>query len=225
MPQHNTRRAFLKVISSTGFTGLVSSHSTTPTSDSTAEIPTLAASDLLIPDTAIPTIFEQYSNPDLIPLVHPVESIRQQLDSADITAKGYWKGNTRSTPQWAVVSIAMVAKKTLSRAIVEEATTQSYEGPIAKFSTDTGIMTEFEQTYSWSDRQFDWNIDMIGVSLSKDSDTDPALALREQIKIQFFDNIGLVTIIFGPGNASPSVGSLLERYAMIQSAQIPERED
>jgi hypothetical protein len=213
MPQHNTRRAFIEAL---GGVTVIRASSTTDSGD------TPSASDLLIPDTVIPTGFKQYSNPDSFPLVNPVESVDQQLDSVDISSKAYWKGDTQSIPQWAILSVAVVADETISRATVEEAITQSYEGPIATINTGTGMMTEFEQTYSWDKRNFNWDIDIIGVPLSGNSKADPTVALREQTQIRFFDQIYLVTTVFGPGNASPSVGSLLEQYANIQYDRVQE---
>ena len=215
----NTRRAFVGSLGSITLIGVPSI--TTKNDTDSGDSP--LASDLLIPDTAIPTGFRQYSNPDSFPLVKPVESACQQLDPVDITAKAYWKGDTQSIPQWAILSIAIVADGTISRATVEEAVTRSYQGPIATINADTGVGTEFEQSYSWNGRDFNWDVDIIRVPLSRNSETDSTVALREQTQIQFFDNISLVTTVFGPGNASPSVGSLLERYASIQCGQIQVR--
>lgn len=214
----NTRRAFVGSLGSITLIGVPSITGKNDTDSGESPL----ASDLLIPDTAIPTGFRQYSNPDSFPLVKPVESACQQLDSVDITAKAYWKGDTQSIPQWAILSIAIVADGTISRATVEEAITQSYEGPIATINTGTGMMTEFEQTYSWDERNFNWDIDIIGVPLSRNSKADPTVALREQTQIRFFDEIYLVTTVFGPGNALPSVGSLLEQYADIQFDRVQE---
>jgi len=174
---------------------------------------------MLVPDAAVPNRFTQYPEPDSGRFYDILTDNAPDLSNADTARVGYWDGNTQDDPHWVLSSIAIVADETLPRATVEAAAGQSNDKYVAEYDAETGPMIDFEQSRSRTDRAAEWQVDMLQTSLFGDATDDPYPIFTDLMRFQFFDNVLLGTVVFGPRAEPPGLTALLEQVATQQRTQ------
>ena len=218
MTEDNTRRTFVKAIGGASFTGIPS----TLLGRSIAEDDTNpVAAEILLPEAELPEAFDCCPGLDIhtVPFVEALQSVDSRFKSSDIAAEGYWRGTDQSNPEWVVSSLAIVTEWPLPRKIVETATGQMWDEYVAMYDEETLFFVEFEQSFSRSERVSEWGLDIIQTPHHTDLEPKTTVIYTERLRLQFFENTLIGTIVFGPTGSSPSVESLLDQYAEIQRSR------
>lgn len=211
-----TRRDWLRSVGA-GITGVATSAIISEADDSrTAR---LRARDVLVPDVAVPNRFTQYPDPDSSRFFDILTGNAPDLINADTARVGYWDGNTQDNPHWVLSSIAIIADETLPRATVEAAAGQSNDEYVAEYDAETGPMIDFEQSHSRTDGAAEWQVDMLRTPMFNDDADNANPIFTDLMRLQFFDNVLLGTVVFGPRAEPPELTTLLEQAATQQRAQ------
>ena len=215
MTEDNTRRTFVKAIGGASFTGIPGTLlGSGAAEDDTAPV----AAEMVLPKGELPESFDCCPGPDIhtIPFVETLQSVDSRFESSDIAADGYWKGTDPENPEWVVSSLAIVTAWPLSRKIVETAAGRMWDEYVAMYDDDTPFFIECEQSSSSSEHVSEWELDIIRMPHRTDIVFEAKLIYTERLRLQFFNNALIGTTVFGPTGGSPSVESLVEKYAETQ---------
>ncbi|MDB2287012.1 hypothetical protein PM038_17475 [Halorubrum ezzemoulense] len=177
----------------------------------------LKARDLLVPETVVSDRFSQYADLGSGRFFEILTEEVTALTDADTATNGYWDGGTQDNPHWTVSSMATVADDTLSRGVVEAAAGQSYDEYVADYDAETRSSIAFEQSSTRTDRGAEWQMNMLQ-TYGDDSDAT-VIRYTDRMRIQFFDNVLLGTIVFGPRQEPPELATMLEAFTTQQHAQ------
>lgn len=179
----------------------------------------LQARDLLVPETVVSDRFSQYSDLGSGRFFDILTDEVPALTDADTATNGYWDGGTQDSPHWTVSSMATVADDTLSRGPVEAAAGQSYDAYVADYNAETRPTIAFEQSSTRTDRGAEWQMNMLQTSTYSDDADDTVIRFTDRMRIQFFDNVLLGTVVFGPRQEPPALATMLEAFTTQQHAQ------
>lgn len=214
MTRHNTRRAFLQRVGAAsviGFPSRVTDENSTSAADTA-----VTAADLIIPDSAVPPGFQTAPTPDSNRFTDALAESPLDVTSTDIAVQGYWSGETQSDPKWVLSSSAIVADEPLPRKTIETAAQQAYDEYVEAYNEETTSLIDFDQSHSHSDVISDWRVDISQTSpLSNTTDAAQPI-FTDRMRHQFFGNVVLGTIAFGPTDTDPPINSLLDQYATMQ---------
>ena len=209
-----TRRDWLRTIG-VGATG-VATYPLTSGTDNDQESQ-LKARELLVPETVVSDRFSQYADLGSGRFFDILTEEVPALTDADTVTNGYWDGGTQDNPHWTVSSMAIVADDTLSRGPVEAAARQSYDEYVADYDAETRSSIAFEQSTTRTDRGAEWQMNMLQ-TYGDDSDAT-VIRFTDRMRIQFFDNVLLGTVVFGPRQEPPELATMLEAFTTQQHAQ------
>jgi len=215
MTEDNTRRTFVKAISGASFTGIPGTLlGSGAAEDDTAPV----AAEMVLPKGELPESFDCCPGPDIhtIPFVETLQSVDSRFESSDIAAEGHWKGTDPKNPEWVVSSLAIVTGWPLSRKIVETAASQMWDEYIVEYNDETPLFVEVEQSHSRGEEASEWGLDIFRTPFDTAKRSEPTPLYTERLRLQFFEEVLIGTIVFGPVGSSPSVDSLLEQYAGVQ---------
>jgi hypothetical protein len=197
-----------------GVTGVVTHGITTGTDDATE--PRLRARDVIISETAVPDRFTQYPETGAGRFLGLLTDEAPELSDADTAGNGYWDGEEQENPHWVLASMAMVADETLPRATVEAVAEQAEDEFVADYDTETSQTIGFEQSHTRSDRAVEWQVDMVHTPVFGDPANNGDPLFTDLLRLQFFDNVLLGTVVFGPRTEPPELTALLEQFATQQ---------
>lgn len=214
MIRDNTRRAFLQSIGATTVTG-IPTRSDDEAGTSTGDA-TLSATDLVISDSDVPLGFESSPTPDNNSFIDILNESSLGMVDTDIAVQGYWKGGTQSDPEWVLSTLAIVADGEVPRSIVETAAQQSYDEYVTAFEAETGPMIDFKQSHTRNGQSSDWRVEITQTLLFSDLNDGEEHIYTDYMRQQFFGNVVLGTIVFGPTDTDPSIESLLTEFATMQ---------
>lgn len=209
MTAHNTRREFLQSIGATSI-------ATIPTQAGDEVVTSIDAVDLLIPASAVPTGFKRQPTPDSNPFIDALHAADPDTTSADIADQGYWKGGEQTNPEWVLSSLAIVADDSVPRETLEDAAGQSYDRYVEEYAAETNDWIQFEQTRTQTSQASEWRVNIIEQSNCFNQYTGAGHIFTDLMRLQFFGNVVLATLAFGPVDTGPSVESLVDEYATLQ---------
>lgn len=211
MTRMDTRRGYLRSVSGLGVAGLYSFGGRDKSS--TAKV---AAGDLLIPETAVPTGFTTYEADQPTPLVEALQSTGVAIDDVDTAVQAYWRGGSRESPQEVLASQALVSPEPLSHEAIMNAGHRSHDVLANSYAEDTGPRVSFELAHTNDGRTADWRLDIYRSCLFTDG-REPLYT--DVLRQQHFGNVVLGTVVFGPTEETPTVSTRLDRYATAQRGQ------
>lgn len=209
----HTRRNWLRTVGM-GVSG-VAIHSTTTGTDD-AQAARFCACDGLVPDTAVPDRFTQYPEPASTRIFDVLADEAPEPTDADTAASGYWDGDTEENPHWILSSMALVADDTLPRATIESAARQSTDEYVAEYNAETGPTIDFEQSHTRGDRATEWRVDLLQKPILANDSKDLVPLFTDLMRLQFFDNVALGTVVFGPRTEPPGLTAMLDQIATHQ---------
>lgn len=212
----STRRDWLRSVG-VGVTGVVTHPLATGTND--AETARLQAHDVIISDSAVPDRFTQHPEQGEGRFLDILTDDAPELTDADTAGNGYWDGDTQDDPHWVLASMAMVADETLPRATVEAAARKSCDEYVAEYDAETGPTIDFEQSHTRSDRVAEWQVDMLHTPVFDDAADGAEPIFADLMRLQFFDDVLLGTVVFGPRAEPPELTAMLEKFATQQREQ------
>jgi hypothetical protein len=214
MTRHNTRRAFLQRVGAAsviGFPSRVTDENSTSTVDTT-----VTAADLIIPGSAVPPGFQTAPTPDSNRFTDALAESTLDVANTDIAVQGYWSGETQSDPEWVLSSSAIVADEPLPRTTIETAAQQAYDEYVEAYNAETTSLIEFDQSHSHNDDVSDWRVDISQTSPLANTNEATQPIFTDRMRHQFFGNVVLGTIAFGPTDTEPPIDELLAEYATKQ---------
>jgi hypothetical protein len=179
----------------------------------------LQARDLLVPETVVSDRFSQYADLGSGRFFDILTDEVPALTDANTATNGYWDGGTQDNPHWTISSMAIVADDTLSRGAVEAAAGQSYDEYVTDYDAETRSSIAFEQSSTRTDRGAEWQMNMLQSSMFGDGSDDTVIRFTDRMRIQFFDNVLLGTVVFGPRQEPPELATMLEAFTTQQHAQ------
>lgn len=209
----STRRDWLRSVG-VGVAGVVTHGITTGTDDAAES--RLRARDVIISDSTVPNRFTQYPEPEEGRFFTILTDAVPALTDADIAGNWYWDGDEQENPHCVLASMAIVADETLPRATVEAAAEQADDEFVAEYDAETTQTIRFEQSYTRSDRVAEWQVDMVHTPVFGDPANNGEPLLTDFLRLQFFDNVLLGTVVFGPRTEPPELTALLEQFATQQ---------
>ncbi len=201
-----TRRGYLKQVGSTVLAGI----STTATKNSTdSDDRKVAPEELLFPESVVPAGFNSYQTPDSIPILETLQAADSRFAGADTAAQGYWRGGSKTNPEWVLSSVAIVSDKQLSQSKTEHAVGEAYDEYISQYDAETEPFIKFEQSKSRGKHSIDWRAEIY----KHDSDGEPTPIFIDQMRQQFFANALTLNIVFGPHQTELTIERLLDECA------------
>ena len=218
MPQQNTRRTFVKAVGGASFTGIPSTLLQRDNFETDTE---LRAAELVIPETELPAGFDRHplSEENTVPIVETLQSLDSRFESSDIAVEGYWKGGNQENPQWVISSLAIVTGKPISQSLVETAAAQAWNQYIAEYEAETPRFVEFEPSRSRGEQASECCLNIFRTDVWGDTESERKPIYTDRLRLQFFENVLLGTIVFGPTDSSPTVESLHEQYTNLQHSR------
>lgn len=209
MTSNNTRREFLQSVGATGI-------ATIPIRADEEAVTSLDAVDLLIPASEVPTGFKQQPTPDSNSFIDALYAADPGTTSADIAVQGYWKGGEQTDPEWVLSSLAIVADDSIPRETLEDAVGQSYDKYVEEYDAETTDWIQFEQTRTQTSQASEWRFTITEQSNCFNQYTGAGHIFTDLMHLQFFGNVVLATLAFGPTDTGPPVDSLVDQYATVQ---------
>jgi hypothetical protein len=209
MTSNNTRREFLQSVGATGI-------ATISTWADEESVTSLNAVDLLIPASEVPTGFKQQPTPESNLFIDALYAADPGTTSADIAVQAYWKGGEQTRPKWVLSSLAIVADDSILRETLEDAVGQSYGTYVEEYAAETNIWIQFERTRTQTSQASEWRVNIIEQSDCFNQYTGAGHIFTDLMHLQFFGNVVLATLAFGPTDTGPSVDSLVDQYATVQ---------
>lgn len=177
----------------------------------------VSASDLLISQEQAPSGFEITESVNGVPLLEYVSSTDLHLNQARSAARGYWKGPNEQNPYWVLSSVAVVSEEPISRRSIEQAARECYSEYVCEYDDETPDSVDIAQSRTTRSEMTDWCM-LIPRSDSPSHSSD--YLFKDVMRLQYYQNILLGTVVFGPSHADRDVDSMLTRYSRLQHSQL-----
>lgn len=177
----------------------------------------VSASDLLISQEQAPSGFEIAESVDGVPLLEYVSSTDLHLNQARSATRGYWKGPNEQDPDWVLSSVAVVSDEPISRRSIEQATGECYSEYVREFDAETPDYLDIATSQTARSEMTDWCM-VIRRSDSPSHSSD--YLFKDVMRLQYYQNALLGTVVFGPGHADRDVDSMLTRFSRVQHSQL-----
>lgn len=213
----DTRRGYLQTAASLGFTGTITR--ITGASSTSDHGPYITASDLVLSNSAVQKRFRECTETESGRFLEYLYAQAPSLSTADTATTCYWDGGTQDDPHWVLSSFALVAEDTLPRGTIEDATRASTDAYVTEYDAETNSFVEFETSHAQDATTSDRRVEIIDTSgLHGLTDGDSPL-FADLMRHQFFENVLLSTVVFGPRDDPPALEAMLDEYASHQRIQ------
>lgn len=212
----DTRRGYLRALSSLALTGTARMANAATDTDTESSI---TARDLVLTESAVPDRFEQHHDTGSGQFLESLYAKVPALSTASTADTCYWYGGDQDNPHWVLSSFALVTDEPLPRDVIEDANRESTEAYVEAYDAETNSFVEFEHTHACGARTTDRRVDIIDTSGLQEPNNDPRPIFADLMRHQYFGNVLLSTLVFGPRSTPPALEAMLDEYARYQRIQ------